>query len=53
MVASYMIPHNLRGAATDGKNNQSWPWQKVLMLVGRYLDRSNNFAAPDIKPCME
>ena len=27
--------------------------RRIDMLVGRYLDRSDNFAAPDIKPCME
>ena len=27
--------------------------KRIDMLVGRYLDRSDNFAAPDIKPCME
>ena len=26
--------------------------RRIDMLVGRYLDRSDNFAAPDIKPCM-
>ena len=26
--------------------------KRIDMLVGRYLDRSDNFAAPDIKPCM-
>ena len=27
--------------------------ESIDMLVGSYLDRSDNFAAPDIKPCME
>ena len=27
--------------------------KRIDMLVGRYLDRSDNFAATDIKPCME
>ena len=27
--------------------------RRIDLLVGRYLDRSDNFAAPDIKPCME
>ena len=27
--------------------------RRIDMLVGRYLDSSDNFAAPDIKPCME
>ena len=27
--------------------------KRIDLLVGRYLDRSDNFAAPDIKPCME
>ena len=27
--------------------------RRIDMLVGRYLDRSDNFAASDIKPCME
>ena len=26
--------------------------KRIAMLVGRYLDRSDDFAAPDIKPCM-
>ena len=26
--------------------------KRIDMLVGRYLDRSDDFAAPDIKPCM-
>ena len=26
--------------------------KRIDMLVGRYLDRSDDFAAPDLKPCM-
>ena len=26
--------------------------KRIAMLVGRYLDRSDDFAAPDLKPCM-
>ena len=27
--------------------------RRIDMLVGRYLDSSDNFATPDIKPCLE
>ena len=48
LVGKNQVGHRERCLETDASTIK-----RIDMLVGRYLDRSDNFAAPDIKPCME